>query len=224
MKHFMNKILTFYFILRGLLADYGWFRSWWSGRPVDAQGNPLPWISYPAIDFLSQFDFTDATVFEWGSGFSTLWWAKRCGRIASVESNPQWGSYIQKLLPDSVELLVTPLEVNAEIEALTQHHTVEHDIFSIDNNGPFRRHCAAAAADHLTEGGMIILDNSDQCLIACEVLRQNGFTQIDFTGFAPGSGYAQCTSIFFRKYLKFNTRSKQPALSPAQRESPWKDC
>jgi hypothetical protein len=142
MKRITNKLRPLLQIQRGFLFQYGWLRSWWKGRPVDARGDPLPWITYPAIDFLSQFDFSDASVFEWGSGFSTLWWSQRCRRIASVESNQNWIPYISRLLPKSVDLLLTPLDAKSEIEALTKHHTVKNDVFVIDNHGPFRRYCA----------------------------------------------------------------------------------
>lgn len=117
-----------------------------------------------------------------------------------------------------------PLDAAAEVEALMRHHTVMNDVFVIDNNGPFRRQCALAAAEHLIDGGMIILDNSDQCPGACEVLRDQGFTQIDFTGFAPGNGYAQATSLFFRNRLKFRTlHREQPQRGPAQPNPPWEN-
>src|SRR5713226_3702266 len=115
MKRITDKIRVLIQIQRSFFLRYGWLRAWWQGRPVDASGAPLPWITYPAIDFLSQFDFSDASVFEWGSGFSTLWWSKRCKNITAVESNEHWVPYIQNLLPDSVELLVTPYNVDAEI-------------------------------------------------------------------------------------------------------------
>lgn len=225
MKNITNRIRVLFQIQRGLLFRYGWLRSWWVGRSVDASGAPLPWITYPAIDFISQFDFSDASVFEWGSGFSTLWWSKRCRQIASVESNPPWVPYIKGLLPESVELIVTPLDVEAEIGALLKHHTVQHDVFVIDNNGPFRWRCAEVAAANLTVGGIVILDNSDQCQKACGILRDAGLIQIDFTGFAPGAGYAQTTSIFFRESLRFRTLGMHhPHLSPAQPNTPWEDC
>lgn len=220
-----SKIRTLLQLQRSLLFRYGWLRSWWVGRSVDASGEPLPWITYPAIDFISQFDFSGSSVFEWGSGFSTLWWSKRCRQIASVESNPPWVPYIKQLLPESVELIVTPLDVDAEVNALLTHHTIKHDVFVIDNNGPFRWRCAEVAAANLIAGGIIILDNSDQCQRACGVLRDSGLVQIDFTGIVPGAGYAHTTSIFFRESLKFRTRgANHPELSPAQPNPPWQDC
>lgn len=211
-------------LLRGLLFQYGWLRAWWRGRPVDAAGEPLPWITYPAIDFLAQFDFRDAAIFEWGSGFSTLWWARRCKQITTVESNEPWIPYITGLLPPSVEFIQTARDVDAEVRALLDHRPIEHDVFIIDNYGSFRWRCAEVAAVNLASGGLIILDNSDQCPKACRVLRQAGFTQVDFTGFVPGNGYAHTTSIFWRHFIGFRTlEPDQPQLSPAQPNPRWKD-
>ena len=220
-----NKIRVLCQIQRGLLFQYGWLRAWWNGRPLDASGEPIPWISYPAIDFLSQFDFSNASVFEWGSGFSTLWWAERCMSITSVESNERWVPYIRDLLPEGVELVVTPHDVEAEIAALVGCRVTEHDVIVIDNHGPFRWRCADAAVSRLAPGGFIILDNSDQCLKACQVLRSKSLSQIDFAGFSPGNGYAQTTSIFFRQFWKFKTRDAvQPHRSLAQPNLPWPGC
>jgi hypothetical protein len=225
MKRITNKLRVLLQIQRSLLVRYGWLRSWWIGRSVDASGAPLPWIAYPAIDFISLFDFTDANVFEWGSGFSTLWWAPRCKHIASVESSPMWVPYIKGLLPESVDLIVTALDVDAGIDALLERVDKQHDVFVIDNNGPFRWRCAQAASANQAPGEFIILDNSDQCQKACAVLREAGLVQIDFTGFAPGNGYAQTTSIFFRNSFRFRPlRTFHPALSPAQANPPWVDC
>ena len=212
-------------IQRGLLFEYGWLRSWWKGRPVDASGAPLPWLSYPAIDFISQFDFSKAAVFEWGSGYSTLWWAPRCRHIVSVESNAQWIPYIKRQLPNSVELIETPLDVAAEVDAFLKHPENEYDVIVIDNYGTFRWRCADAAVNRLAPGGMVILDNSEQCLKACEVLRGHGMIQIDFTGFAPSNSHAQTTSIFFREFLKFKPfENIQPHRGPAQPNAPWHDA
>jgi hypothetical protein len=155
MKRITNKLRVLLQIQRSLLVRYGWLRSWWIGRSVDASGAPLRWIAYPAIDFISLFDFTDANVFEWGSGFSTLWWASRCKHIASVESSPMWVPYIKGLLPESVDLIVTALDVEAEIDALLERVDKQHDVFVIDNNGPFRWRCAQAASANQAPAGSL---------------------------------------------------------------------
>lgn len=209
---------------RGLLFQYGWLKSWWRRRPVDTAGKPLPWLTYPAIDFISQFDFSDASVFEWGSGYSTLWWAERCRRIVTVESNVKWVAYIKPLLPTAVEFIVSSFDVEAEVAALTGLTERHFDVFVIDNHGPFRWRCAEVAASNLAAGGFVILDNSDQCPKACMVLRDAGLTQVDFTGFAPGNAYAHTTSIFFRGGYRFKAHGTQPHRSRAQPNPAWPGC
>ena len=55
------------------LVNYGFFKSVLRRASIDRRGLPIPWYTYPAIDFLVQIDFSDKTVFEYGCGNSTLW-------------------------------------------------------------------------------------------------------------------------------------------------------
>ena len=57
---------------------------------VDRDGNPLPWYTYPAIEYLSQFDYGEKTIFEFGCGYSSLFWAERAAKVISIEDNPEW--------------------------------------------------------------------------------------------------------------------------------------
>src|SRR5688500_6442274 len=51
-----------------LLFDYAHLSSVQRQAAVDAKCNPVPWYTYPAIEYLKQLDFKDSTVFEYGSG------------------------------------------------------------------------------------------------------------------------------------------------------------
>src|SRR4028119_2375277 len=63
----------------------------------------LPWISYGAIDFLEGYLKPDMTVYEYGSGGSTLFFASRVARVTSIEHDPLWYSLVQtKLQANSV--------------------------------------------------------------------------------------------------------------------------
>ena len=57
---------------------------------LDRNGNPIPWYTYPAIEYLSQFDYSRKTIFEFGCGNSSLFWASRAERVVSIEDNLQW--------------------------------------------------------------------------------------------------------------------------------------
>jgi hypothetical protein len=53
-----------------------------------ADGTPLPWYTYPAIDFLTQRDFSGKNVLEFGGGQSTLWWSARARSVLTIEEDP----------------------------------------------------------------------------------------------------------------------------------------
>ncbi len=38
----------------GYLLDNGWFQSYKNKTSVDKNGNPIPWVTYPFIDFISE--------------------------------------------------------------------------------------------------------------------------------------------------------------------------
>lgn len=55
--------------------------------PVDLK---VPWFSYNAIDFLKEYVRPSMSVFEYGSGGSTIFFAKRCALVVSTEDNRDW--------------------------------------------------------------------------------------------------------------------------------------
>jgi hypothetical protein len=219
-----TKIRTFFQLQKSILWEYGWLKSWWHNKPIDNNKDPIPWITYPAIDFLKQFNYSESLVFEWGSGYSTLWWAKRCKEITSVESYSKWYELLKPKLPSNVVYLTCAIQVDEEMKFFLESDST-YDVIIVDHFGPFRKHCCEIAPQKLNPGGIILLDNSDQCLLACEVLRNKGFQQIDFSGLAPSCSYAQTTSIFFKEHIKFSTINNfQPLKSLAQPNGPWENC
>src|SRR5437762_2857857 len=89
---------------RGPLKDDGWLRSFREERCVDAEGRPLPWLTYPAIEFLAARVRPEMRVFEYGSGQSTLWWAARVRQVISCEHDPAWAERLRDQLPANVTL------------------------------------------------------------------------------------------------------------------------
>ena len=72
----------------GILRDEGWHLSIRQRAPVDADGRPLPWYCYSAFEWLSSRLKSSDRVFEFGSGFSTLWYAERVQEVIAVENGP----------------------------------------------------------------------------------------------------------------------------------------
>lgn len=207
-------------LLKHLLEDYGWSKSMEQDKCIDRDGHPVPWFSYPAIDFLSQLDLSGKDVFEYGCGYSTLFWGARTRSVLSVENHAKWIQKIEPQLPANCKIIHALLEVEDYAGKINQYQ--QFDIIIIDGFINSRPLCAENALKHLKPGGIIVLDNSDRCLKSAEILRKGGLIQADFTGFAPLSGDAQSTTIFFSRDYDFEPlRGYQPHKSVAQPNQPY---
>ena len=79
-----------------LAKTYNQYESIVKWSCIDKDNNPIPWYSYPAIEYLSNLDFKDKFVLEYGSGNSSLFWAKRAKGVVSIENNKEWFEKIEK--------------------------------------------------------------------------------------------------------------------------------
>jgi hypothetical protein len=181
-------------VARILLFGHGQLKSFWSRKSVDAEGRPLPWMTYPAIEYLKQFDLSDKHVFEYGSGSSSLFWAGRAKSVIAVELNAEWYRFVNSMRPDNLELLLAS-DKESYVSSLSRYGR-NFDLIVID--GAWRNACAVIAHKFLNESGMIIIDNSDRHYSGSDYLRAQGFFQIDFNGFSPINDYGSTTSLFIK--------------------------
>jgi hypothetical protein len=210
-------------VVSHLLQDYGWLRSVREGKVVDATGMPIPWFTYPAIDYIRQLDLSGKTIFEWGAGYSTLFWSSRAKSVISVETDPLWYSLLKPQLASNCELILATREVE-QYSSLIQNKN-GFDVIVIDGTGESRAACSRIAITNLRPGGLIILDNSDLWLTSSQILRDSGLIQVDFTGFAPMSAHCHTTSVYFSRDFNFvPLRRHQPHKSIAQPADPWLDA
>ena len=50
----------------------------------------VPWYTRDAFRFISRLDLHGKRVLEYGSGSSTLWYARRGALVTTVEDDPDW--------------------------------------------------------------------------------------------------------------------------------------
>ncbi|PYF77166.1 O-methyltransferase [Pedobacter nutrimenti] len=185
---------------------FGHLRSAQLHKPMDADGTELPWFTYPAIEYLSQLDFSDKTFFEWGSGNSSVFFSKRVKSITSIEANEEWYSIGLTRLSSNQNLILAAKDEYANRIKVSDK---KYDVIIID--GIVREECAAFAPAYLNEGGMIIYDNSERDPLVCKSLRERGFIQIDFHGVGPVNFYSWTTSLFFKDF-NFKPKENQPVV------------
>lgn len=189
-------------LAHGALAELGWRRSLREGASVDADGAPLPWISYPAIDLLARRVPRDGRVFEYGAGNSTRWWAARVEVLAAVEHDRAWFEMLRPTLPGHVRLdhvaLVDGGDYGRHARTVASELGRPWDLIVVD--GRDRVHCLREGVEALSPRGVVLLDNSDrpQYALGLEHLRARGFRQLPLRGLAPLLDHVTETSVLYR--------------------------
>lgn len=206
--------------LLATLRSQGWHRSVAGGAPVTAVGGPHPWLTYSAVNWLSQTLTNGVRIFEYGAGSSTLWFAAigDVGEIVSVEHDAAWFARLAQ--PRNGRIMHVPCDGTwweADDESpyvQTIARGAPWDVVVID--GMARNACARVALDYLTPAGLVILDDTDrrESATAQRELSARGFGRLDFWGFKPGIGIHACTTVFSRDFNPWlvSEGGKQPAL------------
>ncbi|MFM9997409.1 MAG: SAM-dependent methyltransferase [Betaproteobacteria bacterium] len=199
-----------------LAGRYGQFRTMREWSCVDAYGRPIPWYTYPAIEYLSHIDFSGMRVLEYGSGNSSLWWLGRCREVTSIENDPVWHARIS-LQAAGKPGLHYRLE-RTEQAYVQQSGLREAQVVVID--GVHRSRCAdafvLACRDGPSAAMMLIFDNSDWYPKTIQKLRDSlDWLQVDFHGFGPINRYTSTTSIFINPHLAGKLAYTRPLASLA---------
>jgi hypothetical protein len=189
----------------------GHFRSSWKRLAVSKKGEPLPWYTYPTIDFLRTRDFKSAHVLEFGAGQSTLWWSRQAAKVIAFEGDESWLASLANDKPGSASIFLADMQTREACEAsirakLAATHPEPFDVTVID--GLFREQMVSIALEHLNDGGIIIVDNSDGYDMY-SAFAEAPLLRVDFYGYAPGVYLPHCTSIYFRPGCPWFT-AKQP--------------
>ena len=198
-------------IVNPLQARYlvEWRRAYRSSPLEDEQ----PWITFSARRWLDEIVTNKMIVFEYGSGGSTLYFAKRVKRLVSVEHDPDWHSTVSRRLmcckaehvdyflriPERVAICQSADSFAARYQSRrfpdTRASFVEYvrtieafpdrffDVIFID--GRARNACAVHALPKVKVGGFLVLDNSERIDYGPTKRLLRGLKQKVFGGICP---------------------------------------
>ncbi len=201
------RLVIKFFQVNKVLSEKGFFASVRAVKPVDGKGNPVPWFTYSASEYLRQFDLSDKTVFEFGAGNSSFFFAERAKMVTSVDDGEEWYKILKDKLNPNQKLIFASSDTEYINSLAATGQT--YDIILVDGSNRFE--CIKQAVKFLREGGMIILDNSDWYPETSKYLREQNLIEVDFSDLGPQNGFAWCTSIFLHREFKFPPVSgKQP--------------
>ena len=183
---------------RSSLVKNGLLRTYAAGYPCRPNGLPIPYMNYSFIAFLEQRLKSDMRLFEYGSGYSTLFYARYVHHVVTVESDREWYEKINKEKPDNVVLLWMTFEKDGDYCRAVRQSDELFDVIVID--GPDRVRCAKHAVGSLSPKGIIIIVDSERegYREGLDYLSDQGFKRIDIDGIKPNSLPMTRTSIFYR--------------------------
>ncbi len=199
LKRIARQLINF----KILSVDYAQYKTISNWECVDRKGDEIGWYTYPAIEYLNNLDFSQKSIFEYGSGNSSIFWAKKAKNVISVEHDAQWFQKVKSNLRENHTLL---LKNNEDYENSISEVNKNFDVVVID--GIRRVECSKVIQRCLNkdsnEGFMIILDNSDRYKDTSRYLREElDLIEVDFHGFGPINGYTWTTSIFLSRNFNF---------------------
>jgi hypothetical protein len=182
----------------GYLNEIGWIESFNKQLPVDKESKPLLWVTYGFIDFISDKLNKNMDIFEYGSGNSTLWYAKRVSSVTSVEHDENWYERIKSSMPKNVTISYQELIYNEEYSKSSNNSDIKFDIIIVD--GRDRVNCVKSAINSIQGNGIIVLDDSEREAYkeGIEFLLNHNFKKLDFWGISSGLFYKKCTTIFYK--------------------------
>ena len=120
----------------------------------------LPWLGFRAIKYLDQIIDTNWKVLEFGSGMSTIWFARRCGFLVSIETDKAWYDAVTSMLNErALQNVDYRLCGESEADVLQDYEDSYFDLVLVD--GIRRDRAMMTAILKVKRGGYIYFDNSD---------------------------------------------------------------
>jgi hypothetical protein len=191
---------------RLLELKYGHLESKISQSAVNAEKIPIPWFTYPSIEYFDQLDLSNKVMLEWGAGNSSLFFSKKVKYLYSIEHNIEWFEQVKRKNIKNQKLILEEDNYANRARDLSKFF----DIILID--GIDRVNCSKVAVDIINKGGLIILDNSDRYPDIAENFRNQGFIEVDFHGLGPINDYSWTTSIFIDREFNIKPLTVQPRI------------
>jgi hypothetical protein len=120
-----------------------------------------PWLGFRGVKALASLLTPSSRVLEYGSGMSSLFFARRCAKLVSVEENPAWHAEMsRRFAADGLDNIDYRLRTDrAGYANLDDYPDASFDLALVD--GIERVSSVRTALAKVKPGGYIYLDNSD---------------------------------------------------------------
>ncbi len=170
---------------------------------TQTQAEFFPWYGWELIDFVSKYVNENTTVFEYGCGFSTIFYAKRCRFVNAIETRDEWLLRVKNFAKD--------FGISAKVDVRKchnlQHFSTEiksfgqksYDLIVVDSRD--RMKCIEESCNFVSQTGLIVLDNSERPNLfgARNFMESQGFFSVEFSGDGPMKKDTPAKSLVFSR-------------------------
>ncbi|WP_096175574.1 class I SAM-dependent methyltransferase [Cohaesibacter sp. ES.047] len=206
---------------RHYLGKCGYWRSLLTGRSIDQDGNPIPWMNYAMVGFLKERLSSNMTMFEYGSGYSSLFFASYCRSVLSLEHNRDFYELFHGQARANNDIRLVGDSIEDYCGFIKEGDTL-YDVIVID--GLHRNECAKQCLDNLTPNGVILFDDINEYAWdeGIRHLKEIGFKQLTMGGLKPQSYAGASTSVgTMENFVPWRGNSNMRRPTYEHRQSPF---
>lgn len=180
------------------LNSTGWLESFKEKKPVDSNGDETVWMNYAITRFLKQRLKPDFKLFEYGSGYSTSFYAGLVEKVVSVEYDQEWAKLVKEKIPSNASLIIQGKDVDGKYCRSIKADNELYDVVVID--GRDRVNCVRQSEGSLTSRGVVVLDDSqrEEYKKSYEIMNERGYRFVEFEGIKPTGIYYYRTTVFYK--------------------------
>jgi len=198
----------------------------WAFSNLNPKGNNIKdetiWITFQSKEWLENFLKPNMTIFEYGSGGSTIFFTKRVKKVTSIEHDQNWYKSLKKILKEKKikncdYILSKPQKINhyknqnfsdyknfsskeyydfcfkSYVKTIENFPNENFDLIFID--GRARPSCVFSSLDKVKPGGIIMMDNSERPHYQLSKNLLGDWRKTDFYGPGPYGRFFWNTTI-----------------------------
>jgi precorrin-6B methylase 2 len=176
----------------------------------------IPMMTFRAVAWLRRYLQPRMQIFEYGSGGSTPFFARRVEHVVSVEHDPEWYARTEERLRslglDNCTYVLRPaqpganerfastdpayrgLNFEAYVKTIAGYPDRRFDLVSVD--GRARVACVLEAIAKVRSGGFLLLDDADRAEYAEALDALASYPRVDYPGIAPAKVEPALTSVW----------------------------
>ena len=158
----------------------------------------LPWYNFELIEHLQSYLKPEMNIFEYGIGFSSLFYAEKKCTVYGVETRLSWKNKVETLAKENdlnERINIELCENVANFHKAVLKYDKIFDVIVVDS---IQRLACLKAAKSVYKKGLIILDNSERPNLSEAKNIMAGFNLLEFEGKRPHDAKTSSALVFFK--------------------------